>query len=196
MRKRTGNFCIIIMCLLLLCGCSNNKSVEVPELEQIKSICELSTLECVYNNVAKGTKAAGEGFEHLFEKERKYWVEYEGYVKVGIDLSKVQMTVDGDLIRISLPKAEIQNIGIIDESFHEGAVISNADGFWNENKITAEDQKQIVANAQNEMKNEVQNNQGIMEKATRRAKTLIENYINQLGDAVGITYKIEWMEES
>lgn len=193
MRKRMGNIYIVIMCLLLLNGCGNKKSVEVPELEQIRSICELSTLECVYNNVAKGTKTAGEGFAHLFEKDRKYWIEYEGYVKVGVDLSKIEMVVDGDRVKITLPKAEIQKIGIVDESFNEESVISNSDSFWNKNKITAEEQKKIVAEAQDKMKKEVQNNRGIMDKATQRAKTLIENYIKQLGEVVGITYQIEWM---
>ena len=42
------------------------------------------------------------------------------------------------------------------------------------------------------MKEEVKSNQAIMNKATERAKVLIENYINQLGSATGMTYTIEW----
>lgn len=193
MRKKMMNVCIIMICLLLVNGCGNKESVEMPELEQIKSICELSTLECVYNNVAKGTKTAGEGLEHLLEKDRKYWIEYEGYVKIGIDISQLEMNVDGENIKISMPEAEIQEIGIVDDTFTDESVISNSDSFWNKNKITAEDQKKVVADAQKEMEKEVKENKSIMNKATQRAKTLIENYIMQLGETVGLTYEIEWV---
>lgn len=181
---------IVAMCLAMLCGCG--KAKDIPEIEQIKSICELSTIECIYNNVAKGEKTKGEGITHIGEKDRKYWIEYQGYVKLGIDMSRVEMEIDGDTVKITLPEAEIQSIGIIDETFTEDSVVSSSDSFWNKNKITAEEQKAIVADAQDTMKEEVKSNQAIMNKATERAKVLIENYINQLGSATGMTYTIEW----
>ena len=192
MKKRGIKICLTGLCLFLLCGCGKQDTSKLPELEQIKNICELSTLKCVYNNVAKGTKKAGEGIKHIGEKDRKYWIEYEGYVKIGIDLSKVQMDILGENVKITLPEAEIQEIGIVDETFTEESIISNEDSFWNKNKITAEDQQKIVADAQEEMKNEVAGNQSILNQATERAKNLIENYIIQLGNSAGISYHIEW----
>lgn len=192
MQKKIKKSFIIVICLLFACGCGSNEEVKMPEIEQIKSICELSTLECVYNNVAKGTKATGEGLKHLGEKERKYWVEYEGYVKIGIDLSKVEMKVMNETVKIALPEAEIQDIGIVDDTFTEESIISNSDSFWNKNKITAEEQKEVVLDAQNKMRNEVMQNKSLMNQATEQAKNLIENYINQLGDVSGTEYIIEW----
>lgn len=183
---------IVMLCLVMLCGCGNKKEAVVPELEQVKSICELSTIECIYNNVAKGEKTKGEGLAHIGEKDRKYWIEYQGYVKIGIDLSQVEMTMDGETIKISLPDAQIQAVGIVDGSLTEDSVISSADSIWNKNEITAEEQKNIIADAQKKMEEEVKANKGIMSKATKRAKILIENYIQQLGNSTGVTYRIEW----
>lgn len=189
--KNTIKNCLVIVSLVFLCGCGTEKS-EVPEIEQIKSICELSTIECVYNNVAKGTKTKGEGISHIGEKERKFWIEYQGYVKLGIDLSKVEMKINGENVEITLPDAEIQSVGIVDETFTEESVILSQDSFWNKNKITADEQKTIIAQAQETMCKKVKSNESIMKKSTERAKTLIENYINQLGKATRVMYHITW----
>ena len=102
------------------------------------------------------------------------------------------MNVEDEKVQISLPEAEIQSMGIVDDTFTEESVISNEDSFWNKNKITAEEQKTVVSDAQDKMKNEVMQNKSLINKATERAKRLIENYIKQLGDVTGTEYVIEW----
>ena len=42
------------------------------------------------------------------------------------------------------------------------------------------------------MENAVIENQALFRQAEERAKKLIENYINNLGEAVGKGYTIEW----
>ncbi|MDO4976990.1 MAG: hypothetical protein Q4E53_06985 [Eubacteriales bacterium] len=64
MIKRIQTMIIItVVFCLLLCSCSTEKQVEktVPEpnISQIRLICELSTLECYYHNVAKSVKKEG-----------------------------------------------------------------------------------------------------------------------------------------
>ena len=57
----------------MLFGCGREEEqLILPEEEQIRQICELSTLECEFNNVAKGEKTKGAGFTSLGEKNRKY----------------------------------------------------------------------------------------------------------------------------
>lgn len=41
-----------------------------PDLAQIRSICDLATLECYYHNVAKSTKEKGSDW-HIWEKRRE-----------------------------------------------------------------------------------------------------------------------------
>ena len=78
-----------------------------PDLAQIRSICDLATLECYYHNVAKSTKEKGSGLAHLGEKERKFWIEYTGVVKIGIEMSDVKMDVNGTSVQITIPGAKI-----------------------------------------------------------------------------------------
>ena len=78
-----------------------------PDLAQIRSICDLATLECYYHNVAKSTKEKGSGLAHLGEKERKFWIEYTGVVKIGIEMSDVKMDVNGTSVQITIPRAKI-----------------------------------------------------------------------------------------
>ena len=187
--------CTVLKCACLLCGCGNaGKELQRPEEAQIKAICELSTLECKYHNVAKGDKTKGEGLSHFGEKDRKYWIEYEGVVKLGVDMSKVTMEIDGTDVIITMPQAEIQSMDIVESSFNEYSVISSEDAFFNKNKITVEDQKEIVAEAQDEMKTKVLENTDLLNQARDRVKTLITNYVDNLGQATGVEYHVIWEE--
>ena len=184
---------VLWICVCMLFGCGREEEqLILPEEEQIRQICELSTLECEFNNVAKGEKTKGEGFTSLGEKNRKYWVEYTGVVKLGIDMSKVSMEIKDNNVVITMPQAELQYIGIKDDSYTEESIITSEDALLNKNKITVEDQQEAIVNAQETMKNTILKNEGLMRKAQDRAKTLIENYINNIGKVSGVTYNIEW----
>ena len=162
-----------------------------PTIEQVRNICKMSTLECYYHNVAKSEKIADSGLTHIGEKDRKFWIEYTGIARLGVDMSKVKMDIKDEKIKISLPKAEIQGIDIEKNSLNKNSYISSEDGF-NSNEITADDQAKAIDNAQKEMKISIQKNSALLTNAQSRAKTLIENYIKQLGKAVYKNYEITW----
>ncbi|MBQ9983561.1 MAG: DUF4230 domain-containing protein [Lachnospiraceae bacterium] len=186
---------IILLTVLIMCSCSAEKKViNEPEITQIRSICNLATLECYYHNVAKSVKTAGEGIAHWGEKERKFWIEYTGVAKVGVDMSKVTMEMDGTNVIISIPDAELMNISVEESTLNEESYISSADGL-NSNKITAEDQTAAIENAQKEMEESVKNNSALLLSAQSRAKDLIKNYIDRLGEVSGVEYKITWVYE-
>jgi len=207
MKKRymlIGIVCAIILslgaCTMLDGGndANNNKKeeqavtegVNEPDLSQIRSICELSTLECYYHNVAKSTKTKGSGLSHLGEKERTFWIEYTGVAKIGIDMSKVKMTVDGTNVTITIPNAKLINYKV--ESISKDNYIYSADSWFNRNPISGEEQTKAVDEAQEEMRSSVESNTSLLVRAQERAKVLIENYITRLGEATGVTYHIEW----
>lgn len=196
MKKFTLILAVILLSGLIL-GCAKteneqNLNVAEPDAEQIRSICNLATLECYYNNVAKGTKSAGSGLVNIGEVDREFWVEYTGIVKVGIDMKSISIDIDGENITVFLPPAEILGIDIVESTLTEESFISTADGL-NKNKITAEDQTQAIKSAQDNMRKTVQNNSSILSAAQNRAQDLIENYINMLGDYSNIEYKINWV---
>ncbi len=192
MKKLTLLICSMVL-LISLIGCSNKKiSVKEPEITQIRSICNLATLECYYHNVAMSTKTAGEGIAHLGEVDREFWIEYTGIAKVGIDMSKVSMTIDGEKIEIKMPDAEL--IGKVDIKESGLNYLSSKDGF-NKNEITLEDETAAIEDAQRKMEENVRNNKSLLLSAQSRAQELIENYIVQLGNVTGVNYKITWVYE-
>ena len=181
---------LIITVSIVLAGC-NSKQVNVnePDVAQIRAICNLATLECYYHNVAKSDKTA----DSWFQTDRKFWIEYTGIDKIGIDMSKVNMEIDGNNITVTIPEAELLDIDICEEDLNEDSYIQSADGFLIKNKITADDQTAAINDAQEEMAKSVKSNNTLMINAQERAKDLIENYINKMGELSGIEYKINWV---
>ena len=169
-----------------------------PSIDQIKSICNMATLECYYHNVAESEKLADTGITHIGEKDRKFWIEYTGVAKLGIDMTKVKMDINKQKITITLPKAKIIGEPEIEETtLNDKSYISSEDG-WNSNEITAEDQTKAIDAAQDEMKNSIRSNSALLANAQNRARMLIDNYIKQLGKAVNVEYEVdyEYLEES
>ena len=193
MRRIHFGWILAVMLTVVLTGCGKQETVQMPEpkIEQVRSICNLATVQCYYHNVAKSEKKAEKGLTHLGEKDRKFWIEYTGIANLGIDVAEVQMNVDGTEIEVTLPEAKLLNISIDRKTLNEDSYISSADGL-NKNEITAEDQTAAINQAQQEMQKTVAANTTLLLNAQNRAKKLIENYIVQLGEAAGVEYHITW----
>lgn len=188
---------IILVLIWLVMGRGNN---DIESLEKNISKIELSgdlvTLKTYYHNVAEVQKDAGTGIAHWFEKDRKLWIEYTGIVKVGIDMSNVKIETKGDQITVFIPKAEI--IGkpdVLDEEFSRESFIDSEDGLINKNKITMEDSTKAMEIAQNTMQEGVKNDSQLLKTAQKRAKNLIEEYINQFSGMSETMYSIKWEYE-
>ena len=197
--KKTVKVLAIITMLGLFCSCGAEKNMAditqmQPELSQMKAISELATMECYYHNVAKSEKPAGTGIWHFGEKDRQFWIEYTGTVKLGIDMSKVQMKVNGTDVTVTIPEAEVQQVNVDDDSYNSDSYIFSEDGI-NKNEITAEDATGAVENARNEMIKTAEENTALLVNAQERAKKMIENYIMQLGETTGTEYQITWKYE-
>jgi len=193
--KKIVYILVAVVLMSMLCGCNKEKAKMEPDLNQIRSICELSTLECYYHNVAMGTKKAGEGITHWFEKDRDFWIEYTGIAKIGIDMTKVKMEMSGETVKVTLPKAELFELNIDKDSLNKKSYILSDDGI-NSNKITAEDQTKAINNAQEEMRKSVESNGTLLLNAQERAKMLIKNYIDTIGTLTETVYRVEWVEVS
>ena len=102
------------------------------------------------------------------------------------------MKIEGENITISMPNAKLLSIDI--EELTQDSYIISDDG-WNENKITAEDQTAAISDAQAAMKKSVESNFTLLLNAQNRARDLIENYINKMGELSGVSYTIQWEYE-
>ena len=205
---------LFITLILLLCACQNNpfsnsndtantepdSTEEVtteskpeiePKLSDIRTICNLATLECHFNNVAKSKKSAGSGISHLGEKDRDFWIEYAGVVKIGVDMSKVKVTTSGETVTIYMPDAEILSYKADPDSMSE--TIAKPDSI-NQNPITSEDKTKSMNTAETQIRENIEQNSTLLVSAKDKAKTLIENYINMIGEETGTNYNIVWKD--
>lgn len=196
MRKRCLLFLLTLsMALTCLTGCGALSAMaSEPDIAQVRNICELATLECYYHNVAKAQKEAGTSILNWGEKDRTFWIEYSGTVKLGIDMSRVKMKVKGDQVTITMPAAQVLAVTIDPESYTEDSFVANKDGFFNKNEITSEDATKAVKSATEDMEQIATENAALLVNAEDRAQKMIANYIDQLGDLTGKKYTITWEE--
>ena len=165
----------------------------VPQIDKVKMICELATLECRYHNVAKSVKEAGTGLSHFGEKERIFWIEYTGIAEISFKIEDLKMRQDGTDITITLPEPQV-TCRVDSDSWTQDSYVISDDQWIQKNPITANDQVQAVNDAQIAMEEKIRNNSSLLNTAKLQAKDLIENYIAQIGEATGVTYTISWEE--
>lgn len=202
---------LLVMCMIFsLWGCAGGQDddiqadtvekeaeeeTNVPQLDKVKMICELAALECRYHNVAKSTKEAGTGVLHFGEKERTFWIEYTGIAEISFQIEDVKMEQDGTNIIITLPEPQV-TCKVDSASWTQDSYVISDDQWIQKNPITADDQTQAIHDAQAAMEDDIRNNSALLNTAELQAKSLIENYILQIGDATGITYSISWKEDA
>ena len=189
--KRLLATILFVVSIITLCACAEEEIVPVLKEEDIRAVCELATLECYYNNVAKIEKKAS----NIFQKDRKMWIEYEGVARIGIDMREMTISITGNTITMTMPKAKILSIKPNKEKLNEDSYVSSADGWLIKNPVTVEEQEDAIAKGQQEMETAVINNAGLFERAESRAKKLIENFIAQMGEIIGQEYTIIWKEQ-
>lgn len=190
MTKKIVLFFILVLCIICTsCGnSSQEKPIAEPQLDQVRSICELAVLECYYHNVAKYSEEDAEGIL-WWKKDKRFWIEYDVIIKYGIDVSLVDLNVTDTQITITLPEAEVQECNVISSSLTEDSYIVDS----NSAKITAEDETIAFAEAQKQLEESAANNKALLSEAQRRAQILLTDYVNTLGNAAGKHYSIQWI---
>ena len=80
-------------------------TVSQSTLTDVIELSNLSTLEFTYNAVVTA-------FDDEQNGTVKYYVSYEGIVSAGIDLQKINVSMEDNIITITLPDATIQNVNV------------------------------------------------------------------------------------
>lgn len=181
---------VLILCTLVLTSCGvPEKPKDVLEASQMRAIAELAVMECYYNNVAKFKEEDVSGFL-FWKKDKHFWIEYNGVVKLGIDVSKLKLEVNNTDVKIYLPAAEILDSEVDPKSLTEDAFIVE-DGSA---KVTAQDENTAFAVAEQNMLDTAMQDTSLINSARDRVKTLLEGYVMNLGKHLNIEYKIEWID--
>lgn len=187
--KRLAVLCLVVCMLFSACGKKEEAPKEDLSLTQMKSICELATLKCYYHNVAKITK---EKDVLWWDTTAELWIEYSGIVKLGVDITNLDMQVDGNQVMITMPKAKVLSCQVDQTSLDKDSYYTNREGLGAE-KINADDQTEAIKTAQENMLENVQSDDSLLQQAQNRAQELLEQYVKNIGDAIGKTYEVSFV---
>ena len=193
MMKKIMVLCLVIALLLATTACNKTeeKAVEMePQISQMKAICELAVMDCYYHNVAKYfEKDADKGFLGFGKKDKNFWIEYSGVVKLGVDVSLVQISVTDSLITITIPEAKVLGCKVDSETLTKDSFIVDK----NSATVTADDEVKAFSDAQNELEKTAANDKALLANAQQRAMKLLEDYVINIGNTVGKEYTIKWI---
>ena len=190
MMKRMIALLLTVSGLLLLtcCGAQKEAPDVEPKIEEMKAICELSVMECYYHNVAKRTEKDAGGIL-WWQKDKRFWIEYGGVVKLGIDASLVTMEIQNEQVRITMPEAKVLDCSVDENELSEDSYIVDKHSA----KVTGEDEIKAFEKAQQQLREKASNDMTLLSGAQERAKSLLEDYVNNIGAVTGKSYTIEWV---
>ena len=176
--------------VLCLTGCG--KETQTADFSGVTSVCELATLKCYYHNVAKAeTEASGIFAKWLKTGYKKIWTEYSGIIEYGIDISQVTVSEPdkNGVVTVTMPDAQVLNVDVDEDSL--GTPLTDT-GFLT--SVTTEEKTTTLAGAQEAMEQQAKENTDMLSQAKARAKTLIEEYIKNVGESIGEEYTVEWKD--
>ena len=190
-RKITKTWMLLVGTVVLcLTGCG--KETQTADFSGVTSVCELATLKCYYHNVAKAeTEASGIFAKWLKTGYKKIWTEYSGIIEYGIDISQVTVSEPdkNGVVTVTMPDAQVLNVDVDEDSL--GTPLTDT-GFLT--SFTTEEKTTTLAGAQEAMEQQAKENTEMLSQAKARAKTLIEEYIKNVGESIGEEYTVEWKD--
>ncbi len=192
--KRIISLLLIMVLALSLTACKKQEEISEnttePELAQMKAICELATMDCYFHNVAKFFEEdAQKGFLGIGAKDKHFWIEYSGVVTVGVDASLVSLEIVDNEVRVTIPEAKVLDVRIDSKKINKDSFIVAKKSV----EPTAEDETVAIAEAQTTMEETAINNPSILANAQEAAKSLIKEYIDNIGESMGVKYNITWV---
>ena len=184
----------ILVLMSLLCGCGAEEVPEEttavePQVTQMRNICELATMECYYHNVAKFRQEDAEKFLWI-SKDKNFWIEYAGQVKVGVEASLITIEVSGDKVTVTMPPARVLSCKVDEKTLTKQSFVVAEDSA----EITAEDEIAAFREAQGRMLQSASEDSTLLANARQRAQSLIEDYVKNIGNSVGKHYYVEWID--
>ena len=190
-RKITKTWMLLVGTVVLcLTGCG--KETQTADFSGVTSVCELATLKCYYHNVAKAeTEASGIFAKWLKTGYKKIWTEYSGIIEYGIDISQVTVSEPdkNGVVTVTMPDAQVLNVDVDEDSL--GTPLTDT-GFLT--SVTTEEKTTTLAGAQEAMEQQAKENTEMLSQAKARAKTLIVEYIKNVGESIGEEYTVEWKD--
>lgn len=189
---------IVVFCLSACLGCFTlsgcTQAGAEPDFSTVKEVAKLSSLECYYHNVVKYSRDSDGYLFNLIDNQRNLWFEYDGIVEMGLDVEKVSISEPdaNGVVTVTIPEVGILGHPDIDtDSMTDPIEINGWQWF---NHVSADEKKQAITDAQNNLIETAQNDVGAKAQATQRAKDILEQYVKNVGEAIGRTYTVKWAQ--
>ena len=193
---RTARFaCIMLLAslgFLALPGCAT-EAADRPDFSDVRNITELASLDCYYHNVVRYHKDADGWFFGIGNiGEKNYWFEYDGIVELGLDVGKVAVSEPdaSNIVTITIPPVQILGHPDIDEDSMTNPLESN--GWFT--SMSADEKTRALAGAQENLVETANNDEAAKLQSKERAKKILEQYVKNVGKAIGQEYSVEWNE--
>lgn len=172
---------ILIITTILFVNKNSRKKLEIitkSNLEKIINVSDLSTLEAVYNGIAKVTN-------NEEPDEVDYYVSYDAKIKAGIDFQQVDINLDNEkkVIKVKIPEIKINDINVD---------IASLDYiFMNDKANTKTVSEQAYEKCIEDVTSEVDTEDAIYELAKENAQNIIEALIKPFINQLDAEYKLE-----
>ena len=155
--------------------------------QQIQNISELAVVEYNYTNMGKfENQATFYGWKVPFTT-KSFIISYDGKIKVGIDMSLVEVKIKGKNISVSVPKAKILSHEIDEKSIE---IFDETKNIFNQISIT--DYNQFAIDQKDKMETSVKE-KGIIKESQEKTEKVITSFIKssyQLSDDYKIKFQI------
>lgn len=191
--KKIALLILSILMLTTFMACGKTPKLEPQaqiEESRMRSICDLATMECYYHNVAKfDEKNAETGFLGLFKKDKRFWIEYSGVVKFGIKAADLKIVVEGENVTVTIPSAKVLSSKVDETTLNKDSFIVAEKSA----QVVAEDEMMAIKQAQEYMVKAASENADLLASTQYRVKTLLEEYIKNIGAQIGVDYHVNWI---
>lgn len=177
-----------VCCVLgLLTGCQAQAD---SDFSGAREVAQLATYECTYHSVARIERGADVPILNIGKKQE--WFEYDATVEYGIDASKVAVGKPDESgnVTVSIPQAQVLGAPNIDADSISNPV--DANGLLT--NVSNVERRAALSQAQKETEEKARNDDAMLASARKRAKTLLEEYVVNVGKVLGEKYTVTWQD--
>lgn len=160
-----------------LCGLRQAGGNQTPEItsdlltERLRSVQELVTVSYYYTNMGRFENQMDfYGWKVPFTT-KSFIVSYDGVIKAGVDLNRLQVDVSGDTVAVTLPESRITSHEIPEDSLE---VFDESDNLFNH--ITIEDYTSFTRDQKTAMEQRAMDG-GLLDRADQEARVVVESLL-------------------
>ncbi len=191
---------LILLTLLLICGaalaaflCGLRQAGQAAEPQitgdllasRLRSVQELVTVSYYYTNMGRFENQVDfYGWKVPFTT-KSFIVSYDGVIKAGVDLDRLQVTVGDEEITVTLPESRIISHEIPEDSLE---VFDESDNLFNH--ITIEDYTAFTRDQKSAMEQRAVDG-GLLDRADQEARTAVNSLLGIMPGLEDYTLVVE-----